>query len=179
MTSPSIVRPAVSNDADEIWRLFRLLHAENAMFSISDRKVNYYLDRFLHPKNIHKDDPGPRGFIGVIGPHGALEGAIMIVIGQPWYSDDWSLDEYLNFVDPAHRRSNHAKVLIGYAKNVVDQLLPEYPSMKLIIGILSTIRTAAKIRLYKQSMQPTGAFFIHPPWAAASAEPLRRLYKGN
>ena len=158
MTSPSIVRPAVPSDKPEVWRLFRLLHSENGLFSISDTKVEYYIDRLLNPGRIASDDTGPRGFIGVIGPVGALEGCIMLTVGSVWYSEDWTLDEHLNFVDPAHRSSNHAKALIDFAKDCADKV-----GVRLVIGVLSTKRTAAKVRLYERRLTPAGCFFIHPP----------------
>lgn len=170
MTSPSIVRPATAADKPEIWRLFRALHVENAMFAISDRKVDYYIDRLLHPETVAADDTGPRGFIGVIGPQDALEGCIMLTVGAMWYSEDWTLDEHLNFVDPAHRNSNHAKALISYAKHCADKI-----GIRLVIGILSTKRTAAKVRLYERQLTAAGAFFVHP--APPDIEPPMRLYR--
>lgn len=158
MPSPSIVRPAIAHDEIEVWRLFRLLYNENATFKISDRKVQYYLDRLLRPEMITPDDAGPRGFIGVIGPIGALEACIMLTLGSVWYSEELSLDEHLNFVDPAHRASNHAKALISYAKHCSDMI-----GIRLVIGILSTKRTAAKVRLYERQLTPAGCFFLHPP----------------
>jgi hypothetical protein len=163
MTSQSVVRQAVADDREEVWRLFRLLWAENAMFPISDAKVDYHIHRFLNPDKIAADDLGTRGIIGVIGKVGSLEGAIMLSFGTPWYSETITIDEYLNFVDPKHRVSNHAKALIGYAKNVVDNLRSDHPDLRLVIGVLSTIRTAAKIRMYERLLVPCGAFFMHPP----------------
>ena len=133
-----------------------MLCAENGMFSLSDRKVDYYITRLLHPESIAQDDTGPRGFIGVIGPVGALEGCIMLTVGSVWYSDDWTLDEHINFVDPAYRNSNHAKDLIEYAKNCADRI-----GIPLVIGVLSTERTAAKVRLYGRYLTPAGAFFVN------------------
>lgn len=157
MTSTSNVRPAAPEDASEIWRLLRMLCAENGMFSLCDRKVDYYISRLLSPNSIASDDTGPRGFIGVIGPVGALEGCIMLTVGSVWYSEDWTLDEHLNFVDPVHRSSNHAKALIRFAKDSADKI-----GIRLVIGVLSTKRTAAKVRLYSQELTPSGAFFIYP-----------------
>jgi hypothetical protein len=157
MTSPSNVRAAVPEDASEIWRLLRMLCAENGMFNLSEKRVDFYISRLLNPSTIAKDDTGPRGFIGVIGPVGALEGCIMLTVGSVWYSEDFTLDEHLNFVDPAHRSSNHAKALIRFAKESSDKI-----GIPLVIGILSTKRTAAKVRLYSQELTPCGAFFIYP-----------------
>lgn len=157
MPSHSVVRPATADDYVEVWRLFRALWTENAMFSISEQKVDYYITRLLHPETIGPTDTGPRGFIGVIGPVGALEACIMLTVGSVWYSEDWTLDEHLNFVDPAHRQSEHAKALISYAKHCADKI-----GIRLVIGVLSTHRTAAKVRLYGQMLTPSGAFFVHP-----------------
>ncbi len=175
MTSPSIVRTAIPDDESEIWRLFRLLHAENAMLPISERKVQYHIDRMLHPEIISLEDTGPRGIIGVIGEPGKLEGAIMLAFGSMWYSEVITLDEFLNFVDPSHRNSNHAKALIGYAKHIVDQVRLTHADVKLVIGILSTKRTAAKVRLYERQLTPCGSFFIYP--TPDDLDPPERRYR--
>lgn len=175
MTSPSTVRTAVPEDESEIWRLFRMLHAENAMLPISDRKVQHHIDRMLHPESITLDDTGPRGIIGVIGEVGSLEGAIMLAFGSMWYSEVITLDEFLNYVDPTHRASNHAKALIGYAKHITDQIRLTHDEVKLVIGILSTKRTAAKVRLYERQLTPAGAFFLYP--APDNLEAPERLYR--
>ena len=170
MTSPSTVRTAAPDDSAEVWRLLRMLCAENGMFALSERKVDYYISRLLHPESIAQDDTGPRGFIGVIGPIGALEGCIMLTVGSVWYSEDWTLDEHLNFVDPAHRSSNHARALIEFAKTCADRI-----GIRLVIGILSTKRTAAKVRLYERQLTAAGCFFIHP--APADVNPPTRLHR--
>lgn len=175
MTSPSIVRTAFPDDEAEIWRLFRMLHAENAMLPISERKVQHHIDRMIHPETVMIDDTGPRGIIGVIGKIGSLEGAIMLAFGSPWYSEKITMDEYLNFVDPVHRSSDHAKALIGYAIHIVDQVRKVHHDLKLVIGVLSTKRTAAKVRLYERQLTPSGAFFVHPP--PDNLDSPQRLYR--
>lgn len=163
MTSPSIVRKAVPQDRGEIWRLFRLHAEENALGALAQDKVDWYLNRFLDPRGVAPDDAGPRGMVGVIGSPSALEASIMLVLGAPWYSDEIMLDDCMNFVDPAHRRSDHAKALIAYAKRLVDQVREKHPSFKMTLGIVSTDRTEAKIRLYqRQQLQPVGALFVYP-----------------
>jgi hypothetical protein len=174
MNQPSVVRPARPEDKSEVWRLFRMCHAENGMVPYSEKKTDYYIDRLLDPKSIVANDTGPRGLIGVIGQE-HLEGAIMLSFGSPWYSDEINVDEYLNFVDPAHRNSEHAKTLIAYAKHMVDLLREKHPTIKLMIGVLSTKRAAAKVRLYERQLTPAGAFFVHPP--PANIEPPRHLYR--
>jgi len=182
MACESVVRAATAADKKEIWRLFRLLHKENGLSSMSERKVDYYIDRLLNPENIRADDAGPRGLIGVIGTSEHLEGAIMLAFGSQWYSDEITLDEYLNFVDPAHRASNHAKTLIRYAKHMVDQLQPAYPTMRLIIGVLSSIRTRHKVRFYEGVFgTPCGSFWAYPPPddVPELRRPMNRLMKAG
>ncbi len=174
MTTLSVVRPATVADKPEVWRLFRLCHGENGMLPMSERKVDYHIDRLLDPANIKADDYGPRGLIGVIGGQ-RLEGAIMLSFGSTWYSDEINMDEYLNFVDPAHRASNHAKTLIAYAKHMVDQIRLAHKDFKLMIGVLSTHRTAAKVRMYERQLTPAGAFFVYP--APANIDPPKNLYR--
>jgi hypothetical protein len=149
---------------------------------MSERKVDYHIDRLLNPENIKADDAGPRGLIGVIGTPEHLEGVIMLAFGSQWYSDEITLDEYLNFVDPEHRASNHAKTLIRYAKYMVDQLRPSHPSMRLIIGVLSTIKTATKVRFYETILgTPCGNFWAYPPppEVATLKRPMHRQFRNN
>jgi hypothetical protein len=170
MASPSIVRPAIPRDEPEVWRLFRLHHEENGLFPLSENKVQFYLDRVLRPESIAADDAGPRGIIGVIGGIGALEGAIMLVLGSAWYTDQIGVDDCMNFVDPAHRRSDHSKALIAYAKHIVDSVRGSgNPDFRLMLGVVSTTRTAAKIRLYERQMPAVGAFFMYPPVEGVTA----------
>lgn len=163
MTSPSIVRSATAADECELWRLFRAHHAENALFELSEPKVSYFLNRVLRPENIPQDDCGPRGIIGVIGPSSSLEGAIMLVLSSPWYSDEITMGDCMNFIDPEHRRSNHARTLLSYSKMMVDQIRLAHDQFKMIVGVVSTVRTAAKVRLYDTVFgAPIGAYFMYP-----------------
>lgn len=175
MTSPSIVRPAIIADEPDLWRLFRAHHAENALLALSERKVQYYLDRVLRPGEIAPDDCGPRGIIGVIGPSQSLEGAIMLVLSSPWYSDQISMGDCMNYVDPAHRSSNHTKTLISYAKQMVDEIRKAYSDFFMTLGVVSTKRTAAKIRLYERQLTPIGALFMYP--APVEMEPLKNVFR--
>lgn len=182
MNSPSVVRAATPADKNEIWRLFKMLHKENGLSTMSERKVDYHIDRLLNPANIAAGDNGPRGLIGVIGDVGHLEGVIMLGFGTQWYSDDITMDEYLNYVDPAHRSSNHAKTLISYAKHMIDQLVSVYPTLRLVIGVLSTTRMTAKVRFYETILgSPCGSFFAYPPPpdVASLKRPMHRQYRTN
>lgn len=174
-TSASIVRAATPDDESELWRLFKLHHEENALFELSTNKVQAYLDRVLYPDKIPINDVGPRGVIGVIGPLGALEAAIMLVLGQAWYTEEISLDDCMSYVDPRHRQSNHARTLIAYARNMVDQIRTAHPTFRMIVGVLSTKRTAPKIRLYAQQLTPCGAYYMYP--APDDFVPLKNIHR--
>lgn len=177
MSSASIVRPAISDDRSELWRLFKLHHAENGLFPLSEPKVDYFLDRALTPEALPESDTGPRGIIGVIGPIKALEGVIMLVLGRPWYSEDITMDDAVNFVDPQHRQSNHARTLLAYAKHIVDSIRANHPDFKMIAGIVSTVRTAAKVRLYHREFPNSlvGAYFMYP--ASADHIPIKNSFR--
>jgi hypothetical protein len=154
MSSPSVVREADVNDEAEIWRLFRLAHKEAGLYSLSEEKVS----KFLQPVLFAREG----GVIGVIGKK-PLEAIVMLVLGSPWYSSDPSMDDCLSFVDPEHRNSNHAKALIEYAKTVVDGIRQVHPDFKMTMGIVSTERTWAKVRLFSQQLTPIGVYFAYPP----------------
>lgn len=148
MTSVSEVRLADPRDEDGIMELCHLLHQENGMFQMDDDLVREMLGRAFR-----KED----GIIGVIGEAGKLEGSIFMLISRFWYSHQKHLEELWTFVHPEHRRSAHAKTLIGFAKRCSDEL-----AIPLNIGVLSTERTQAKLRLYERQLgAPAGAFFFH------------------
>lgn len=160
--SPSIVRPAVPQDEKELWKLFHLMHLETGLLPLSETKVQAYLTRVLHPETISPTDTGPRGVIGVIGSPDRLEAAIMLVLSSVWYSDAITLMDALNFVHPDYRQSNHAKSLISYSKRMVDEIRKVDAGFQMMIGIVSTKRTQAKIRLFRRQMAEAGAVFIYP-----------------
>jgi GNAT superfamily N-acetyltransferase len=102
------------------------------------------------------------GIIGVIGPVGGeLEGAVLLRVGQIWYSDQPHIEERAIFVHPAYRsaRGGRAKRLAEFSMDVADQL-----GMPLTIGVLSNLRTEAKVRLYQRVLgKPAGAYWIYWP----------------
>ena len=160
MTSPSFVRLAIPEDRASVIDSIKLLHDENGLFSLSMRKTIDCVDRYYRGEN---------SILGVIGPVGAVEGSIYLSIEEPYYSEDLQLCELWNIVHPDHRRSNHAKQLLAFAKRCSDEV-----KITLIIGIISNHRTRAKVRLYEKQLTPAGAFFVHNPqyagghWAQAA-----------
>ncbi len=158
MSSPSIVRIAGPKDFDEVWRLLMESHKENSLFPLAPEKVRWLVNRVIYPETIHPNDTGIRGIIGVIGPIGALEGLVLLTVGSFWYSDAQHIEEYLALVDIRHRRSGHAKALVFFMKEQV-----RLTGLPLLTGIMSTIRTEAKCRLYQRMLPKIGEFFFVTP----------------
>lgn len=156
MTVPSKVRIAGPADYQECWRLFLQLHNENGVFKLAPEKVNWVLVRLLDPSSIPPNDTGMRGAVGVIGPVGALEGIAVLTISSYWYSNEMHLEEFAVFVDPEHRKSNHAQSLIQWMKDQV-----EITKLPLVTGIISNTRTEAKCRLYRRMLPKIGEFFLY------------------
>lgn len=144
---PPNVRIAIPGDEDAIFKIFTMAHAENGMGDMDERRVKDTLAFATRRQG---------GVIGVIdGPDG-LEGCIFMLLSQWWYSNGWHWEELINFVHPDHRRSTHAKNLIEFAKWWAEQM-----KMPLFIGILTTQRLEAKVRLYQRQLTHGGAVFYH------------------
>ncbi len=161
-TTPSVVRCAVPADEPELWVLLRQMHRENGLFPMSEPKVQTFLTRVLYPETIATDDTGARGIIGVIGRHAYLEGMIMLILSPVWYSEQIAMQDCVNFVREDCRQSNHAKALISYSKHMTDEIRKGHPEFKLMVGVVSTVRTQPKIRLYRRQMVECGSFFLYP-----------------
>jgi hypothetical protein len=141
------VRLAVPADIDNILELGRLIHEENAVMPMSEERINEYAWRGINQQ---------RALMGVIGPIGHIEAVVYLVIGRFWYSEDYHLEELFAFVHPDHRRSDNAKALLEFEKNCSKRL-----GIPLLMGVISTNRTAAKIRLYERRLgRQSGAYFF-------------------
>lgn len=158
MACHSIVRIAKPADRQEIWRLFLQGHKENGLFTLAPEKVDWWITRMICPEAIPAWDTGPRGAIGVIGDVGKLEGLVFVTFGQYWYSEQRHLEEFIVYVDPECRKSNHAKALVNWMKEQ-----SQITGLPLVTGIMSTERTEAKVRLYERMLPKIGAFFLWNP----------------
>jgi len=105
---------------------------------------------------LHKD----HGLIGIIeGENGVAEGAVLLRITTPWYSDTQMIEERGVFVAKEFRsaKGGRARRLCEFSKSTADAL-----GIPLLIGVLSNHRTAGKIRMYERIFgQPNGAFFLY------------------
>jgi len=101
-----------------------------------------------------------RGIVGIIGAPGEqLEATVLLRIGPMWYSDGDVLEERAIFVHPDYRQAKGGRAarLCEFSKSVADQL-----GIPLTIGILSSQRTEAKVRMYRRILgEPSGAYWIY------------------
>ena len=159
-TSPQIMRaPARRNlsqirlagEADEIgiFGLCSLMHAEQPYHPLAWPKVAAMVR--LATQRI-------RGIIGVVGEPHDLKAAVFMVIEPIWYSDDWHLLEYFNYVRPDARKSTLAQDLLEYGKRCADDI-----GLDFTCGVFSNIRTEAKCRLYRRKLPKMGEFFCYRP----------------
>jgi GNAT superfamily N-acetyltransferase len=166
------VRIAKSEDFPEVWRLFLLAYEENAILPLCEKKAAWFLRRALEPEKIPESDIGTRGVIAVIGPTGALQAGVFLTVSCFWYTEHHHIEEYVLLVDPAHRRSDHAKTLVIWMKEQVKNT-----HLPLITGILSNHRTEAKCRLYGRLLPKAGEFFVVKP-ESDTISPLEQTVNG-
>ena len=151
MDTVPTVRTGVPADIDNVMALALDGAKENGFLQFNPAKILQEVWSALNRDH---------GLCGVIGPVGQpLEAAVLIRTGMMWYSDEPVLEEKAIFVHPEFRKAaiGRARLLTDFSKKAADGL-----GMPLIIGVLSTKRTAAKIRLYERQFGPsTGAFFMY------------------
>lgn len=140
------VRFAVPADEDKIVAMISMLHDENGLFPLSEKRVRQYMQRYFQREG---------ALIGVIGEVGDPVGSIYLGIEQPYYSETWYLNEAWNFVHPDHRNPGYARKLLQWAKDKSAEM-----GLPLMVGIVSNHRTEAKIRLYERELEKAGAFFV-------------------
>jgi hypothetical protein len=149
---PTRVRLADAGDVDELLSMCKLLHGENGIFDINEFKVRDMLCAATHGEVQDR-----RGVVGVIGEPGSIEASIYLQIGPLWYTDELSLVEQWNYVLPMYRRTSASKDLIAFSVYISDIF-----HLPLLIGVLSSERTEAKIRFYRRQLgDPVGVYFAH------------------
>jgi len=142
------VRMAGSQDDDRVFDHLLKLYNENSLFPISGKKVM---------EAIKTATEGRGGIIGLIeGAGGNIEASVGLFIETFWYTDALNLSERWNYVEPDHRKSTHAKKLIEFSKWSSEKI-----GIPLFMGIVSNIRTDAKVRLYRRQLPYLGAFFAY------------------
>jgi hypothetical protein len=149
MLSTLPVRKAVISDRNAILDLCRLNHEENGQFSLAMPKVEVMIDRAFNNGG---------AIIGVTGSE-HVDGFILLLISQFWYTNDYCLEEVMNFVRPEARRSTHAKDMVRFGVRCSDEI-----GIPLVIGVVANERTKAKMELYRRQLgDPVGGYFLHRP----------------
>lgn len=144
---PVTVRLATEADEGPLLNLLMAAYAENAIFAVNPEKV-------LEAIRLGTQRKG--GIIGVVDGHGEIAGSVGLLLEQYWYSDEWSVGERWNFVRENYRATSYGRDLIEFAKWSSDEM-----GLALQMGVMSTKRTKAKVKLYERKMQMIGAYFIH------------------
>jgi GNAT superfamily N-acetyltransferase len=136
----------------EIFKLCRLMHAEQPYHPLNMNKVATMVRLATQPNEQR------RGIVGVIGEPDHVRAAIFLMIDPIWYSDDWQLLEFFNYVRPEYRKTPYATAMLKYAKSCADTL-----GIDLTIGVFSNIRTEGKCRLYRRQVPKLGEIFCYAP----------------
>lgn len=146
-----VVRTGVEADFDAVMQLLLKAAMENAVVPPNIEKFAEVVWGAIVRKT---------GICGVIGPVGGrLEGAVLLSMGEMWYSRELILEEKIIFVDPEFRsaKGGRARKLAEFAKLTAKEL-----DLPLAIGVLSSSRTEAKIRLYERVFgKPAGVYFLY------------------
>lgn len=144
------VRLATPADYPQIISMGEALHQENG-----HQRIHYPTAEAAIMQAINKD----KGLIGVIGTVGAIEGIIFLRFASFWNSDEVFLEELFLYVAPEFRKTRNAAALIKFAVDTKNRL-----GIPLMIGVMSTDRTRAKLRLYQKHLgQPVGGYFFCTP----------------
>ena len=105
---------------------------------------------------LHQD----RGLVGIIcKPGGKAEGGVLLRVVKIWYSKQDILEERVIFIPPEFRnvKGGRARRLCEFSKKAAEEL-----GLPLLIGVMSTVRTEAKVRMYERQFgKPTGAVFLY------------------
>lgn len=145
---PKTVRPLTISDEENLFNLLCMAYKENAPYTMSESKVKLTIAAAARDREV---------VVGVIdAPDGTIAASVGGIFCTWWYTDDLHLEEFWSFVHPNYRRSTHAKDLINYMKWVAENM-----DMPLHMGILTSTRMEAKIRLYQRQMPQVGAAFAH------------------
>lgn len=153
MQTGPVVRDATPDDLEHIIRIAQNLHDENGHTAIHyPTAVGALMDAVNRQRSV----------IGIIGPVGDIRGIIFLRFASWWYSGpgDVFLEELFLYVPPEHRKgTGNAAALLNFAKATAKSL-----SVPLVIGVLSSHRTKAKLKLYEKHLgQPVGGYFYVQP----------------
>jgi len=125
------------------------MHAENGMASMAPELVAESLRRGL---------ARDRAIIGIVDDGDRVAASVGLFVGRWWYSHDFHLEDFWNYVGQDYRRHHMARPLIEFAKGCSESL-----GVPLLMGVTSDTRAAAKVRLYERQLPFVGATFRYVP----------------
>lgn len=142
------VRLANPADRPAIFQQCKMLSQENGIVPMKDELVLREIDNALARNH---------ALLAVVGDEGRVEGSICLRLAHYWYNDDfWWLEDRWCYVEPEYRAGPNSKDLLEFANWWRQQL-----DIPLMMGILSSQRTEAKLRLYRRIFGPlTGGFWL-------------------
>lgn len=144
------IRIATTEDMAEVMKLAIAASEENGFLDATSERL---------AKEIWPALCQDHGLCAVIGqPKGAIEGLVLLRVGEMWYSDQIVVEEKAVYVYPEFRsaKGGRARKLCEYSRRVATEL-----GLPLLIGILSNTRTAGKVKLYERMFgPPSGAFWL-------------------
>lgn len=151
--APACVEMAKAGDEAEILDLLRLKHEEDTGSPGFPLTANRNF--------VRNGVAGQNGCIGIIRGARRIEASIGLFVGN-WCgqitSDEHLYDRWL-FVHPNHRRTDHGKHLIDFARYVAEHCGRAWLSTHIINS-----RTAAKSVLYERALGGAFAFvYLHDP----------------
>jgi len=125
------------------------MHEENGVANMDEKRVETVLMCGLARHN---------AIVGICdGKNGEIAGSAGLFVSEWWYSSDRQLEDRWLFVAPDYRREPIARPLLQFAKNTADGL-----GIPLLLGVLSDVRTEAKVRLYERQLgKSVGAIFLY------------------
>jgi hypothetical protein len=145
------IRIAGPEDMDEAMNLAISAAAENGFLNANPAKLAAVMWPALNQDS---------SICAVIGrKNGPIEGIVVLVIGEIWYSDAKVIEEKAVFIPKKFRdaKGGRAGKLCDFCKELSDSL-----GIPLVIGVLSDERTEGKVRMYERKFgKPSGAFFLY------------------
>lgn len=143
-----LVRLAGPEDEEPLLEMCCHLHKENGLFTLDEDCVRALIRRYYQRDRV---------IIGVIGLPGKLQASTCLEQSKFYYTDEWHLEEFWNFVEEPFRRSRNAEALVQFGKSCAEHM-----NMPLVTGIVTNTRMAGKVRLYRRMLgPPAGAYFVH------------------
>ncbi len=143
------IRYATPEDYPHVIAIAEDLHEENGHV-----KIHYPTAEAAIMEAINKN----RALIGLIGPVGDIQGIVFLRFASFWYAGpgDVFLEELFLFVPKAYRKTHNARSLLTFADSAATRM-----DVPLLIGVLSSARTKAKLKLYEKHLgAPVGGYFF-------------------